>query len=159
MAMIQSFQSTELPDNIYKSFGTIIVDECHHIPAKTFSEVINKFHSYFLYGLTATPVRKNKDENLIFINIGDTIYEVVMQATEAYNKRLSINIRDTHFFAPFNSATDKFDTLLHILIHDTARNELIVNDIKKEVSAGRKVLVLTERKAHVEILNQYLKTN
>jgi superfamily II DNA or RNA helicase len=69
VAMIQSLQSTGLPDNIYKSFGIIIVDECHHIPAKTFSEVINKYHSYFLYGLTATPIRKNKDEKLIFITL------------------------------------------------------------------------------------------
>ena len=34
VAMIQSLQSDNLPDKIYHSFGTILVDECHHIPAK-----------------------------------------------------------------------------------------------------------------------------
>ncbi len=157
VAMIQSLQSNGLPDNIYKSFGTVIVDECHHLPAKTFSKVINQFHSYFLYGLTATPIRKNKDENLIFIYIGDIIHEIVIPSSGAHHKPPSINIKDTEFFAPFNSGTDNFDTFLHILIYDTARNELIIDDIKKEVAAGRKVLVLTERKAHIEVLNQYLK--
>ena len=159
VAMIQSLQSNGLQDNIYKSFGSIIVDECHHVPAETFSQVINWFHSYFLYGLTATPYRKNKDEKLIFIYIGDIIHEVTIPSSGAHNKQLSINIKDTDFFAPFNSGTDSFETFLHILIYDTARNELIINDIKKEVAAGRKVLVLTERKAHIEVLNQYLKNH
>src|SRR6266540_2321743 len=67
VAMIQSLQSENLPENIYKAFGLIIVDECHHIPAKTFREAISPFHSYYLYGFTATPFRKNKDEKIIFI--------------------------------------------------------------------------------------------
>ncbi len=46
VAMIQSLQSDSLPEKIYHSFGTILVDECHHIPAKTFRDVITKFHSY-----------------------------------------------------------------------------------------------------------------
>ncbi|HXL57373.1 MAG TPA: DEAD/DEAH box helicase, partial [Chitinophagaceae bacterium] len=157
VAMIQSLQSENLHQNIYKSFGTIIVDECHHIPAKTFREVIRRFYSYYLYGFTATPFRKNKDEKLIFIHIGEIIHEVILSALKKSNEQLSIIIQDTELCVPFNVFTDKVETLLHILIHDTARNELIVNDIKHEAIAGRKILVLTERKAHVEIVQQYLK--
>jgi superfamily II DNA or RNA helicase len=158
VAMIQSLQSDSLPDKIYHSFGTILVDECHHIPAKTFREVIINFHSYYLYGFTATPNRKNKDEELIFIHIGKIIHKIIFSPTEEGNsKQLSVIIQETGLFAPFNSKTDNLETLLHILIHDTARNELIIKDIKMEVTAGRKVLVLTERKAHVSIPQQYLK--
>jgi len=70
---------------------------------------------------------------------------------------LSVVIQNTELFTPFNASTDKTETLLNILIHDTARNEMIVEDIKREVKAGRKILVLTERKAHVDLLQQYLK--
>ncbi len=157
VAMIQSLQSENLPENIYKAFGLIIVDECHHIPAKTFREAISPFHSYYLYGFTATPFRKNKDEQLIFIHIGEIIHEVVTPVIRNQSKQLSITIKETNLSVPFNVTTDKVETLLHILIHDTARNELIVKDIKRERVAGRKILVLTERKAHVEILQQYLK--
>ena len=71
VAMIQSMQTPNLPDTekLYHAFGTIIVDECHHIPAKTFREIIRNFHSFYLYGLTATPIRKNKDEKLIFMHL------------------------------------------------------------------------------------------
>ena len=160
VAMIQSLQSDSLPDDIYQSFGTILVDECHHIPAKTFREVIIHFHSYYLYGFTATPNRKNKDEDLIFIHIGKIIHQITFSSTEEnINKQLSVIIQDTGLFTPFNAKTDNLETLFHILIHDTARNEQIVKDINREVTAGRRVLVLTERKAHVAILQQYLKSS
>jgi len=160
VAMIQSLQSDSLPEKIYHSFGTILVDECHHIPAKTFREVIVKFHSYYLYGFTATPNRKNRDEELIFIHIGKIIHQVAHSpAEEDQNRYLAITIQETGFFTPFYAKTDNLETLLHILIHDTARNELIVKNIKQEVTAGRKVLILTERKAHVAILQQYLKAS
>lgn len=159
VAMIQSLQNPDLPDKdkLHHAFGTIIVDECHHIPAKTFREVMRHFHSYYLYGFTATPIRKNKDEKLIFIHIGDIIHEVVIPITANQNRQLSVIIQNTELFTPFNASTDKTEALLNILIHDTARNEMIVEDIKREVRAGRKILVLTERKAHVDILQQYLK--
>lgn len=158
IAMIQSLQSNDLPEKLYHSFGTIIVDECHHIPAVTFREVIKKFHTYYLYGFTATPKRKKKDESLIFAHIGEIIHEVIIPAGSVQGKQLNIVIRDTDFATPFQSATDRTEMLMNILIHDTARNELIVHDIQREVSAGRKVLVLTERKSHIEILSQYLKS-
>ncbi|WP_315821961.1 DEAD/DEAH box helicase [Paraflavitalea speifideaquila] len=59
---------------------------------------------------------------------------------------------------PFDYKTDKTETLLQILIHDSSRNRLIINDIISEVNTGKKVLVLTERKAHIDTLYQYLKT-
>ncbi|WP_315821962.1 DEAD/DEAH box helicase [Paraflavitalea speifideaquila] len=74
--MIQSVAAIEASSPIFTSFGTIIIDECHHVPAKTFRQVISNFHSYYLYGLTATPIRKNNDEQLIFIHLGDVIHEL-----------------------------------------------------------------------------------
>ncbi|HTF28767.1 MAG TPA: DEAD/DEAH box helicase [Flavitalea sp.] len=159
VAMIQSLQASDLSDKgkLCHAFGTIIVDECHHVPAKTFQEVIHHFHSYYLYGFTATPIRKNKDEKLIFIHIGDIIHEVIVPITANQNTQLSVVIQNTELFTPFNALTDKIETLINILIHDTARNEIVAENIKKEARAGRKILVLTERKAHVDILQQYLK--
>jgi hypothetical protein len=151
-------QGNNIPKEVYHSFGTIIVDECHHIPAKTFKDVIVRFYSYYLYGFTATPFRKNKDEHLIFLHIGDIIHETkVVSSQDVHRGGFSVVVRDTALFAPFNAQSDNFETLLHILIHDTARNEMIASDIRKEIAAGRKVLVLTERKAHVAILQQYLR--
>lgn len=50
---------------IKNAFGTILIDECHHIPAESYRNAIQQFNSYYLYGLTATPFRKYNDGKLI----------------------------------------------------------------------------------------------
>lgn len=158
VAMMQSLEVINENDPIFQSFGTIIIDECHHIPAKTFRDTIKRFNSFFLYGLTATPFRKNKDEQLIFSFIGDVIHEIKSNShEEGEHNNLSVKIRDTELYVPFDYKTDKFESISQILIHDTARNNLIINDVKKEVGAGRRGLILTERKSHIDTLCQFLK--
>jgi superfamily II DNA or RNA helicase len=158
VAMIQSLAAQDKGNELFSSFGTVIVDECHHVPAKTFRQVIGQFSSYYLYGVTATPIRKKNDEKLIFIHIGEVIHEVdFSKENRLAQSKIAITIRETNLLLPFDYKTDKPETLYQVLIHDTARNQLIVDDIKAEVAAGRKVLVLTERKTHIDTLRQYLK--
>lgn len=66
-------------------------------------------------------------------------------------------VRETELNVPFNAKTDKFETLSKVLMHDSVRNRLILKDIKQELDAGRKAVVITERKEHIEALYQYLK--
>jgi superfamily II DNA or RNA helicase len=161
VAMIQSMEkaleSTESPELI-NAFGTIIIDECHHVPAETYQRVIGKLNSFYLYGLTATPFRKYNDGKLIFIHLGEIIHEV--KAPDVQNQTgTQIIIRDTDLFVPFNTKTDKFETLFKILIHDSARNQLILNDVVSKLNASRKAVIITERKEHITSLQQYLKQN
>ena len=159
IATIQSL-SKELgkadAENILKAFGTIIVDECHHTPAETFRNTISKLQTFYLYGLTATPFRKYNDGKLIFIHLGEIIAEI--KSGEISNsQQAKIIIRNTELEVPFNSKTDKFETLSKILVHDTARNNLILQDVKNELDKGKKVVIITERKEHIDSLYQYLK--
>jgi superfamily II DNA or RNA helicase len=158
VAMIQSLARNDEIDKITDCFGTIIVDECHHIPAKSFREAIVNFNSFYLYGLTATPKRKNNDEKLIYVYIGNILYNAdqIDQIRKNLTK-VEINIRLTDLYAPFDYKIDKYETISRILIHDTQRNSLIIKDLENNIGRFKSVLVLTERKAHVEILNLYLK--
>jgi superfamily II DNA or RNA helicase len=158
IAMIQSL-SKELvkPDNLLQNaFGTIIIDECHHVPAESFRTTISQLRTYYMYGLTATPFRKYSDEKLIFINLGEVIAELKAQDVPSF-KSAHIIVRNTELDVPFNSKTDRFENLSKVLIHDSARNRLIINDLIIEINTGKKVVILTERKEHIESLNQYLK--
>lgn len=158
VAMIQSLSRSEEIEKISNSFGTIIVDECHHIPAKSFREAIVNFNSFYLYGLTATPKRKNNDEKLIYVYIGNILYNAdQIEQIRQKQTNIEINIRETNLYVPFDYKIDKYETISRILIHDTHRNSLILDDIEKNIYRFRTFLVLTERKAHVEILNLYLK--
>lgn len=161
VAMVQSMEKaldSEESTGIRNAFGIIIIDECHHIPAETYQCVISKLNSYYMYGLTATPFRKYSDGKLIFIYLGEIIHEIKELSSQSHGSA-QIIIRDTDLFVPFNTKTDKFETLFKILIHDSSRNQLILNDIVSQLNAGKKLVVITERKDHIDSLQQYLKQN
>jgi len=158
VAMIQSLARTDDFSHLADSFGTIIIDECHHIPAKSFREAIVNFNAFFLYGLTATPKRKTNDEKLIYVYIGNILHQVSQHEYLAKkNVRTEINIIETNLYAPFDYKVDQFETISRILVHDTQRNSLILKDIEENANRFKTILILTERKAHVDILNLYLK--
>ncbi len=142
--------------SIQNLFGTIIVDECHHVPAETFRNAIEKLHAYYLYGLTATPFRKYSDGKMIFTHLGEIIANI--QATEIENyRKAKIIVRNTELDVPYNSKTDSYEALSKILVHDTARNKLILEDVKAELNQGKKVVLITERKEHIDTLQLFLK--
>lgn len=159
VAMIQSLsKELEKPDGekLLNAFGTIILDECHHIPAETFRNTISKLQTFYLYGLTATPFRKYNDSKLIFIHLGEVISEIKSNE-KSTAKNPKIIIRNTELDVPFNSMTDKFETLSKILIHDSNRNKAILQDVNNELTTDKKVIIITERKEHIDSLYQYLK--
>lgn len=159
VAMMQSLVKMATIDDLANQFGTIIIDECHHIPAKTFRELIVKFNPYYLYGLTATPKRKYNDEKLIYFYIGDIITEIDPNKEKSTPARtITLHIKQTDLSVPFDYKIDEFETLSKILIFDSSRNNMITEDILNQVKEGRKVLVLTERREHVETLNLYLQS-
>ena len=143
-------------ESVQNQFGTIIVDECHHVPAETFRNTIEKLQAYYLYGLTATPFRKYSDGKMIFTHLGEIIVNIQPAEIENY-KQAKIIIRNTELNVPFNSKTDSFETLSKILVHDTARNKLILEDVKAELNQGKKVMIITERKEHIDTLYLFLK--
>lgn len=156
IAMMQSIVKKDLSE-IKNQFGLIIIDECHHIPAKTFREAIVKFNSYYIYGFTATPKRKNNDEKLIYCHIWDIIASIEQNYKKEIWWKNNIIIRETNLFVPFDYKIDKYEMISKVLVYDTVRNNMIVEDIIKEIWKKRKIIVLTERKEHVLLLNLYLK--
>jgi len=161
VGLLQSLSRKKDLSELKSEFGTILVDECHHIPASTFREVVAQFNAHYLYGLTATPRRKHNDEKLIYVYIGDIVAQ--MEATDFKpvlsppSQSFEVHVRVTDLAIPFKFTTDLFQLLAKVVCFDTARNKLIVDDILKESSGSKKVLVLSERKEHLEILNLYLK--
>jgi len=159
VGMIQSVgKAIEKNENsdLLNSFGTIIVDECHHVPAETYISIFSRLQCYYIYGLTATPFRKYNDGKLIFVYLGDIISEVKSHEI-ANQKKATIIIRNTDLNVPFNSRIDRFETLSNILIHDSSRNRIILDDVISEINLGKRAVIITERKEHIESLCQFLK--
>ena len=161
VGLLQSFSRATNKADFKDKFGTIIIDECHHIPATTFREVVQNLNPLYIYGLTATPKRKHNDEKLIYAYIGEIV--ATMEQTEnivastGKAKIPEIVIRETPLEIPFEWKTDRFQLLSKIVSFDTARNRMVADDIIAQVEKGERVLVLSERKEHLDILQLCLK--
>ena len=42
-----------------RNYGMVIVDECHHVSSVTFEQVLKQVNAHYVYGLPATPIRKD----------------------------------------------------------------------------------------------------
>lgn len=143
-------------EELTNASGLIIVDECHHVPAESFQRVLSRIHTYCLYGLTATPFRKYSDGKLMFLHLGDVIAET-KPPSDQFESRLRVVVRNTGFDVPYDPRTDAFETISQMLIHDTARNVLIADDVRKELNMGKRAIILTERIEHLDTLAHFLK--
>lgn len=151
--MIQTLKNKTL-ESLCSDFWTLIIDECHHIPVETFRTTLSQIFPENLFGFTATPLRKNNDEAFIFAYLGPIIATGILPTNE---KPTEIIIKTTETNLPFDYQTDPFELLAKTLIFDPKRNQQIINDLLLELSLEKKILVLTERKEHLGILQLYLK--
>ncbi|MDW7670533.1 MAG: DEAD/DEAH box helicase family protein [Bacillota bacterium] len=161
IAIMQSmFEKDKTVKPLIKDYGLIIADECHHVSAVNFSKILSEAHATYVYGLTATPVRKDGHHPIIFMLCGPVRYKV--------DARQEAKRRDfDHYVVPrFTSTrmpTGKRCDEWHItevyqhLCESTYRNQLIVTDVEQAIQAGRNPLVITERTSHIELLAEMMK--
>lgn len=158
IGMVQTLaRSKKIPFEWKDVFGTVIIDECHHVPSSQYQKIISQIDCSYLFGFTATPIRKDKDEKFIFSQLGPLLADIVPKK-DVFHPELSIqiHIKRTQFSYPFDTKKDSFPKLLSSLITDNDRNTLIAQDIEAVVHRKKKCLVISERKEHLNLLNDLI---
>jgi superfamily II DNA or RNA helicase len=143
VATMQSLKNA--PEYIH-NYSFVIIDECHHIPAITFEQIVKNFRGKYILGLSATPNRKDGLQPILYQQLGDIAYEYKKKKTH-YNK---LKIVRTDFI----SEADNYATIINELCIDENRNKLIIDEIKNNIN--RKILLLTDRIEHINILEHLL---
>lgn len=153
-------KSDKVKPRSYK-YGMLIVDECHHVSAFTTENLVASFKSKYVYGLTATPIRRDGHQKIIFYQCGKILYSTT---TKQINAAQSFY----HYFIPrftsFHYLAEKADNknpsinqYYEKIIENSARNELIFSDVKLAIENQRTPLILSERLEHLEFLQEQLK--
>ena len=156
VATMQSLNSGGKVKDCVNNYGMIIVDECHRIPAFSFEQILRKTQAKYVYGLTATPIRKDGHHPIIFYHCGPKRYTV--DAKEQSEKRPFDHYMIPRFTSFKSSSVDlSFQEIYSELIEDELRNQLIIDDVIECYKKGRNSLVLTGRVAHVKSLTDKLK--
>jgi superfamily II DNA or RNA helicase len=157
VATIQSLQRNGVVKDVIAEYGQIIVDECHHIPAFTFEQVLRKAKAKFVLGLTATPVRKDGHHPIVLMQCGPIRFKVGAGEDQSSQIQHHLAIpRTTSFALQAERSVDSIQELYGLLTTDGGRNDLLFNDILYALEQKRSPLVITERTAHLDALAQRL---
>jgi superfamily II DNA or RNA helicase len=162
VAIMQSLSSGGEVKEWIKNYGMVIVDECHHVPAFSFEQILKNVHAKYVYGLTATPARRDGHHPIIFMHCGPVRYSV--DARKQAEKRPFEHYvipRFTSFRMPFEKDQKEISIqeLYSEIVINEFRNQLISDDVISAFQNGRNSLVLTERVAHVAELANKLSEN
>jgi len=151
VAVIQSLHRKEEVKDLVAEYGQVIVDECHHISAITFEQVMKQVKAKYVVGLTATPTRKDGHHPIIYMQCGpirSTISARQMTETTPFEHKLIP--RHTEFRLAPELTDVTIQDIYAAVVKDRARNELIVADLIKAAEAGRSPLLLTGRTEHLK---------
>jgi len=158
VAMIQSLVRKGTVDDVVASYGQIIVDECHHVPAVSFERVLAEVKARYVVGLTATPQRRDGHHPISQMQLGTVRFSVNPKSHAAqrpFSHRLVV--RETAFGAPAGQGPPTIQELYGALARDETRNELILADVMQSLRENRSPLLLTERKDHLEYFSTRLR--
>lgn len=160
VAVIQSLVREDVVDDCVADYGQLIVDECHHLSARSFERVARQAKARFVVGLSATVTRKDGHHPIIFMQCGPVRHRVDARAQAAARPfEHRVLVRPTMFQSFKAPETDKrleFQALYQALIDDDARTRRICEDVVDAVRQGRSPLILTERNEHLDRLAQTL---
>lgn len=153
IALLQSCISDNEVKSFVRDYGMVIVDECHHAPAVNFERVLREVNAQWVYGLTATPIRKDGHQPIIFMQCGEIRYTVdskTQQDNQSF-RRLLIP-RFSAYHPVDNLDGNNYTQVCEALSNDEGRNNMIIDDVKATLSEGRSPMVLTARTSHVDML-------
>lgn len=162
IAIMQSLSRGGEVKEWIKNYGMVIVDECHHVPAFSFEQILKNVHARYVYGLTATPARRDGHHPIIFMHCGPIRYSVdTKKQAEKRPFEHYVIPRFTSFRIPFEQDGKEISIqeLYSEIVVDEFRNQLISDGVISAFQNGRNSLVLTERVAHVEELAKKLSAN
>ena len=154
VAIIQSLSKKDVVDDIVAEYGHLVVDECHHMSARSFEIVARRCRAKYVTGLSATVTRKDGHHPIIFMNCGPVRYRVddrTQTASRPFTHRMIL--RNTDFKLPATLTETnglRIHDLYTALASDQNRNNMIVQDVLTAVNEGRSPVLLTERTSHLE---------
>ena len=153
VAVIQSLHREKEVKEFVAEYGHVLVDECHHLSAFTFEQVMRQVKAKFVVGLTATPTRKDGHHPIIYMQCGPARYTMAVRAmTDSTPFEHVVIPRTTDFQLSHTGEPTGELTIQDIyaaLTTDEGRNKLIVEDVVRVMEQGRSPLVLTGRTEHI----------
>jgi superfamily II DNA or RNA helicase len=132
-----------------KEFGTVILDEAHHCPANTFSQLIDDFHARYRIALSGTMIRKDGKHVMFPDFFGDKVYKPPQSHT--LNPEVKL-IQTGITLKPGATWVEK----INALTEDPDYQAFISQLAKIQVTLGHQVLVIADRVGFLQKVKEYV---
>ena len=144
IGMIQSLSKRQYDMEVMNSFGTVIIDESHHMAAPILHKALRQIPAKYIVSLSATPDRRDGLTRLLYWSMGSICYRIERQPEHTLvscmlyegGKRKEIKYKDDKISMPL---------MLNALVDDSSRNEVIAQKIVACFAKQRYIIVLTDR--------------
>jgi superfamily II DNA or RNA helicase len=157
VGMLQSLAKVEDLSEISQKYSQIIIDECHHIPAVSFEDILKQLPARYVLGLTATPYRKDGLEKILFQQCGPIRYE--MKLSDRSNLIKIVHFYETGFKIPEElGQRPPYHLLIQHLVTDLKRNQIIANLAVNAIYKKRVPILISDRKDHLDLLFNLIST-
>ena len=157
IALMQSCISDNEVKTFVKEYGMVIADECHHVSAVNFEQILKTVNARYVYGLTATPIRKDGHQPIIFMQCGPIRYSADAKAQMLSQSFERLLVPRFTPFRPIVGSDLSYTKVAQQLAEDEYRNLFIVKDVIEVLKEGSSPIILTSRTSHVSILAELLK--
>ncbi len=153
IAVMQSLSRQGEVNSLVENYGQVIVDECHHVGAASFDAILKRAKAKYVLGLTATPIRRDGQQPIIFMQCGPTRHTAAKPTGAPHDLAVTPCTLHTRIDLPPEAGIQ--DIFRHLAI-DQARTDAIAAEVVNAYDKGRKVLVLTERTEHLDAIQTAL---
>ena len=155
LCMIPSVSKRNYPD--LHEFGTLIVDEAHHLAARTFFQSIPKFRSRYILALSATPERKDGLTQFIYWLVGPMFFQSFRKDIRPMDiTQLVYTNEPRQREIKYKNGRVASATMIQKMVEDPQRNAMIIQNVKTLMTKVKRVLLVGERRTHLEYLHEEL---
>ena len=153
-------------------YGLIVADECHHVPAAAFEHAVKQIPARHWLGLTATPYRRDKLDDLIAMQTGPVQHTItgpreptagipVLPGTAPGGRPTPVlHLHATSYCYAGDadpSVPGGMTVIYRDLIASETRTRQVIIDVTAALEQGRNCLVLTSWIAHLQKLTDGLR--
>ena len=173
---------TDIP-TLTAGYGLVIADECHHVPAAAFEHAVKQIPARRWLGLTATPYRRDKLDDLIALQVGPTRHTIMHFADRSQQgEELAAVTEQPHLDIETDGSAPRPIRVLRVhptqfsyvgeadpsapggiaaiykdLVDDDTRTAQVAGDVAEALARGRHCLVLTQWTRHLDRLARALR--
>jgi superfamily II DNA or RNA helicase len=161
LGMLQSLSNKEYPDELWAEFGLCVFDECHHLSAEVFSNVMIRIVTNYNLGLSGTMTRKDGLSKVFKYFIGPVVHKEKTDVTAEVIVKSIMYENDTMFDGvKTNFKGEPLYSCLITRLDDTTRNQMISNIIKRELelNSDQQIMVLAHTKSLLQNLYKLIES-